>query len=835
MVTASNSGGATSTTLQISVDNPTPPSNLVYPQTKISATVGQSITPDTPTFSGTVSSFRVDPVLPIGLSLDNATGTIAGTPTATVVQTAYKVTATNLGGSTSAILEISVVASILPPTALRYPQTEIVADVGREITPDIPGSAGGPITQYSVSPALPPGLKLDPSTGVISGTPAAPATKAVYVVTGSNSSGRVNAAVNPAITVTVAPITLLQLGNHKLLNLRFVNSSVLSQDQSTWTLWDFNTGNVLSSGDHSLGARSILGAYPGAEMAGPTLAIGIPGGIQVRSSSDGHVLGTIVSPGLRIYSDLLMEDDSWQLAIDGSYISVETHAGLFIYAPNGHLIVSRQGDYLDSARNVPGVFAAPHQVQIANGPGGPSAIEIVSVSDASSVVTPIYQGTFQSWFSDGVSYITAAAGYTQSWIYSSSGVQQGLVSGPVAGGVGNWIWRIGTDGLEIYALGSVTPALLDSHLREIYSSGTTLFGTSNNSASVIDLSGKTPLQTDYPIPSSVLLPTPPFNSLYPEYNLYPFAAVSSARWVVAYEVATAENDSSMVLDGSSFSTGVPRYLGIGAAFSIAGGTAFAAVATGGGKIFYFDTPNGSTKGSIALESGKIQLSSDASVLGASSIDGSLLNLYSLPSGTIDNSFSYSRPGLLSDFTLSLSATTLGQIFGGSQYQVSALSGSPVIWSGAPQTPDGPILLSPDGSLIAFTVGHPPDSAVTIYKNGQQITAVNGAAVGWIDNGRLLVNNYSSGINPRYTGCTIYSPTGVILANPPLPALQAIQPASSDAIYAPNVNAIYSISTGRAIWTSPYPSDDPYAPDYHGAVSGEYIVFQTQGRLVALKY
>ena len=54
------------------------PSNLVYPQTTITASVGQAITPDTPTVAGTVSSYSVSPALPAGLSLNTSTGTISG-------------------------------------------------------------------------------------------------------------------------------------------------------------------------------------------------------------------------------------------------------------------------------------------------------------------------------------------------------------------------------------------------------------------------------------------------------------------------------------------------------------------------------------------------------------------------------------------------------------------------------------------------------------------------------------------------------------------------------------------------------------------------------------
>jgi hypothetical protein len=84
------------------------PSNLIYPQTTILAIVGQAITPNVPTVTGTVSFYSVSPALPAGLSFNITTGTISGTPTATAAQATYTVSATNVTGSTSEAFQITV-------------------------------------------------------------------------------------------------------------------------------------------------------------------------------------------------------------------------------------------------------------------------------------------------------------------------------------------------------------------------------------------------------------------------------------------------------------------------------------------------------------------------------------------------------------------------------------------------------------------------------------------------------------------------------------------------------------------------------------------------------
>jgi hypothetical protein len=68
-----------------------------------------------------------------------------------------------------------------------------------------PPTVTGPVTGYSVSPALPAGLTLDPTSGVISGTPLA-ASSGTYVVTASNEAGAATAALT--LLVLVPPMAL---------------------------------------------------------------------------------------------------------------------------------------------------------------------------------------------------------------------------------------------------------------------------------------------------------------------------------------------------------------------------------------------------------------------------------------------------------------------------------------------------------------------------------------------------------------------------------------------------------------------------------------------------
>jgi hypothetical protein len=94
-----------------------------------------------------------------------------------------------------------------PPLSLSYSAVTAVYTLGVTIAPNSPISTGGMINAFSVSPALPPGLRLSPITGVISGTPTFLAAQANYTVTASNSSGHATSAL--IITVNDrAPSTL---------------------------------------------------------------------------------------------------------------------------------------------------------------------------------------------------------------------------------------------------------------------------------------------------------------------------------------------------------------------------------------------------------------------------------------------------------------------------------------------------------------------------------------------------------------------------------------------------------------------------------------------------
>jgi len=93
----------------------TPPSSLSY-TTPVIYTQNETITNNVPSVIGTVNSYSISPALPTGLTINPTTGVISGTPTVAVAAANYTVTASNSGGPTTAIVNITVESAEVPVT-----------------------------------------------------------------------------------------------------------------------------------------------------------------------------------------------------------------------------------------------------------------------------------------------------------------------------------------------------------------------------------------------------------------------------------------------------------------------------------------------------------------------------------------------------------------------------------------------------------------------------------------------------------------------------------------------------------------------------------------------
>ena len=219
-ITANNTGGSATTTVEITV-NDVIPSVITYSGSPFTLTNGVAMSADVPTSSGgAVDSWSISPTLPAGLTFDTATGEISGTPTVISPLTTYTITAMNTGGSDSATITLEV--NDEAPSSISYSGSPFTLTNNTAMTSVTPTSTGGPVVSWTISPALPAGLVLDTSTGEISGTPIVVSASTTYTVTATNTGGNATTIVNISI------IDLVPVIDYSINDLNLVNNTVSS-------------------------------------------------------------------------------------------------------------------------------------------------------------------------------------------------------------------------------------------------------------------------------------------------------------------------------------------------------------------------------------------------------------------------------------------------------------------------------------------------------------------------------------------------------------------------------------------------------------------------------
>ncbi|WP_408098030.1 putative Ig domain-containing protein [Peredibacter sp. HCB2-198] len=203
-LTATNAiGPSVGASLTLSVENVSLPEISFAGATGTTGTVGTPMTvaPTNLDDNGSaITSCSISPALSGGLTINNTTCIISGTPSALSAATAYTVTVTTALGTGSDNVTLTVNAGIPTLSYSGSTGTTVNFNAAMSVTPTVLNNNASAITQCTATPALPAWATLDPNTCVITGTATTVQPATTYTIVATNAIG---GSLGATVTLTV--------------------------------------------------------------------------------------------------------------------------------------------------------------------------------------------------------------------------------------------------------------------------------------------------------------------------------------------------------------------------------------------------------------------------------------------------------------------------------------------------------------------------------------------------------------------------------------------------------------------------------------------------------
>jgi hypothetical protein len=766
---------------------------------------------------------------------------------------------------------------VTAPSGLSYsaPATMRISQPITAMSPTVSGT----VTSYSVSPALPSGLTLNTTTGVISGTPTAVTASTIFTITASNSAGSTSATISIAIT-DVAPDIVYLEGRFDLTTgvARTVAPVNTGGAATAWTITPALPAGL--SFDASTGAISGTPSAPSAPVSYLVTAQNSGGSdsvvviIAVNSGvllSLGHAepIQTVRSSGDRVFSQDVT--GFWKLwnaqtaAVIAEGQAPCRNENCIADLKGSTLILwSISNQYTDLTEVRSAVDGRLLSTIVPRNPDDRALPKLAS--DGSYVAYPgretlsVHSLTGEVLFtrngrySDGKTFaapneLRVAGGPAGAFVVEKISVPAGVttLSPSFLGNAHSWfidgerlltiagniIWVYSPDGQQQdFRTLPGTQGLTgqgnwfwtyNSNTLDVYAVGASASPTASYSFTSADVPradgnqiGVLPLDNRTPFTVIDLSGTAPNRTdITPPTTAQRAFGVADGGWVLGNRLGQVIKLPRAGGDHTRFS--------LGAVNNVVTSSNRILVSLATGPIIMFNAQTRAEEGRLDAPGVGMKLSSDGSVLATR--DDRTVRILSLPSGTEIETLTYSSPDTVTNIELSASGQYVGVTLSGNTrtevFQVGA-GGTPLLSSagsnlGLKLSPNGSIARA-DGSFAAFNV------ATSIYSGATLIGATPGVGALWLDDNRLLVHRYNStsGGQSSYSDTVIASPNGAVGA--PLPFRNNIgtpQIIDADRVYVFQTNRIVSLSSGRVLWESPIPKSDVY-----GGVTARHVIFRS---------